>query len=328
MASKIIKVPTGSIIQITGEKEKPLEVLSIGDYGQSNNVKADFLGLTNEIHGVSHGALMPLEEKWVITMSTQYGCSMGCTFCDVPNVGPGINATERDLAFQLISAIQSQSCLWTKRLNVHYARMGEPTFNEDVLHFTENSLRDIVSSTLRGSPVHPVVSTMMPALNRNLYSFLDAWCKIKNNAYEGEAGLQISINSTDDSVRFYSFGKNSLPLVDISAIGSMLPNPKGRKYALNFAVNSDSVIDGSRLASLFSPDKFMCKLTPIHATASCSANGHKVEGYTAYDIYRDIELDLKRSGFDVLVFVPSKEEEEGRITCGNAILADKDTTND
>jgi 23S rRNA (adenine2503-C2)-methyltransferase len=34
-----------------------------------------------------------------------------------------------------------------------------------------------------------------------------------------------------------------------------------------------------------------------------------------------VEEALKNEGFDVIVFIPSKEEDESRITCGNAILA-------
>ena len=30
---------------------------------------------------------------------------------------------------------------------------------------------------------------------------------------------------------------------------------------------------------------------------------------------------IANRGFDVIVFIPSKEEDESRITCGNAILA-------
>lgn len=33
------------------------------------------------------------------------------------------------------------------------------------------------------------------------------------------------------------------------------------------------------------------------------------------------EEKLKAAGFDVLVFIASREEDEGRITCGNAILS-------
>ena len=37
--------------------------------------------------------------------------------------------------------------------------------------------------------------------------------------------------------------------------------------------------------------------------------------------YKEAEEALKAVGFDVIVFVPSKEEDESKITCGNAILA-------
>jgi 23S rRNA (adenine2503-C2)-methyltransferase len=46
-------------------------------------------------------------------------------------------------------------------------------------------------------------------------------------------------------------------------------------------------------------------------------------GYDFYYPYKKAEEDLKAAGFDVIVFIPSKEEDESRITCGNAILADR-----
>jgi 23S rRNA (adenine2503-C2)-methyltransferase len=91
-----LKVPTGDILVVQGQKGS-LELLSLGDYGKDANLKCAALGLDRDIEKVEHQALLPLEEKWVITVSTQYGCSMGCTFCDVPLVGPGKNATEKDL---------------------------------------------------------------------------------------------------------------------------------------------------------------------------------------------------------------------------------------
>jgi 23S rRNA (adenine2503-C2)-methyltransferase len=68
---KNIKTPTGNII-IANTPEGYLEFLSLADYGQKKNIKADFLGLKDEINGVPHGDTLPLEEKWVITISTQY----------------------------------------------------------------------------------------------------------------------------------------------------------------------------------------------------------------------------------------------------------------
>lgn len=91
---KEIKVPTGEIYTAKGNKGV-LEFLTVADYGKDANIKADFLGITRELNGVPNGTPMPLTEKWVITISTQYGCSMNCKFCDVPKVGPGRNVTKK-----------------------------------------------------------------------------------------------------------------------------------------------------------------------------------------------------------------------------------------
>lgn len=318
---KNIQVPTGNICIMQGEKRK-LEFLSIGDYGRNANVKADFLGLTDDINGVANGDIMPLEEKWVITLSTQAGCSMMCKFCDVPKVGKGLNATKNDLTNQVINALKLHPEVEaTKRLNIHYARMGEPTFNRNVIEHAKGLLKE-VRPYINRSHVHPVVSTMMPKNNKFLMAFLQDWCEIKNYNFRGSAGLQFSINSTCDKQREDMFSGNSLSLKRISEIGSLLPDPVGRKYALNFALADFYELDAEKLRSLFSPEKFMVKITPLHLTNSCKDNDIKTtDGYDYFTPYKPAEEALKAVGFDVLVFIPSMDEDEGRITCGNAILS-------
>lgn len=317
---KNIKVPTGNIMIVSGDKGK-LECLSIGDYGKEANLKADFMGLTREIEHVEHQKMLPLTEKWVITISTQYGCSMGCKFCDVPKVGKGINATYNDLKNQIITGLSLHSEVnSTKRLNVHYARMGEPTWNEEVLHFTYN-MRDELAPRIGDSLIHPVVSTMMPKNNRKLESFLSDWMYLKNEVFDGDAGLQFSINSTSNEERKYMFSGSSLALEDISEIGKRLVMPKGRKITLNFAV-ANYEVDAERLLELFDPKKLVVKLTPMHKTHTALENGIETDGdYTTMYPYQHIEEDLKKAGFDVLVFIASEYEDLGRITCGNAILS-------
>ena len=39
-----------------------------------------------------------------------------------------------------------------------------------------------------------------------------------------------------------------------------------------------------------------------------------------WEPYREPEESLKSCGWDVLVFVPSLDEEDGLVTCGNAVL--------
>lgn len=317
---KNVKVPTGNIMIVEGDKGK-LECLSIADYGQNANIKADFLGLSRPIERVVHQKMLPLTEKWVITISTQYGCSMNCKFCDVPKVGKGINATYEDLKNQILVGLQLHpEVTYTKRLNVHFARMGEPTWNPNVLPFARNMSTE-VKSYIGDSLIHPVVSTMMPKNNKNLKQFVNDWVEIKNDVFNGDAGLQFSINSTSDLQREDMFSGNALSLEGIAEIGRDLEMPIGRKYALNFAV-ADYEIDAKRLRELFDPNKFMVKLTPMHKTSSALDNGIETLGdYTSIYPYEHIEKELKTMGFDVLVFLASEYEDLGRITCGNAILS-------
>ena len=311
-----LKVPTGDILIVNGDKGQ-LEMLSLADYGKDVNVKCQAMGLTRDLGKVEHTSLMPLEKKWVITISTQYGCSQNCKFCDVPKVGPGKNATLDDLTFQVLTGLRLHPEIRsTERLNIHFARMGEPSWNNSVL-VAALYFKDNLEPRYK---VHPVISTMMPKFNRNLYDFIHAWMKIKNVNYGGNAGLQLSINSTNEAERSEMFNGNCCSLNRISNVMKGL-KPVGRKITLNFAL-AGYEIDPDILLKYFPPEDYIIKLTPMHKTKSCIAEGIVTEGdYTTYEPYKEIEAKLVRAGYDVLVFIASEYEDLGRITCGNAILS-------
>ena len=319
---KIIKTHTGKIYV---DDERKLEFLTVGDYGKENNIKADFLGLHKEINGVKNTDV-DLTEKWVATISTQKGCPMKCKFCDCPKFGFYGNVTEDEMRYEVETILNGEDVKDTDRFNVHFARMGEPTFNFAVLDFAKNSLRNLVSKHIKAKTIHPVVSTMLPRNNKRLEEFLLEWCFIKNEIYNGEAGLQFSINTTDNEQRTEQFNGMSLSLEEISRIAKRLPMPKGRKYTLNFAVTSQTILNAKELLRLFDKEKFIVKITPIHETNSAIKNGFDVTtSYSDYDVYRQFEKPLIDEGWQVIVFVPSKEEDSDRITCGNALISDHPT---
>ena len=116
------------------------------------------------------------------------------------------------------------------------------------------------------------------------------------------------------------FSGNAHTLQDIWRIMKGIV-PFGRKITLNFAV-ADYTVDPQVLLSYFNPDHYIIKLTPMHKTKEALVNGIKTEGdYTEYTPYANLEEELKDAGYDVLVFIASVEEDEGRISCGNAILS-------
>jgi len=311
-----IKVPTGNIVCCEGSKGE-LELVSVGDYGKDVNVKADFLGLTEEPTPFTHTDMLPLTEKWVITISTQYGCPMGCTFCDAPKVGPGKNATFSDMTGQILTGLLMHPEIeWSNRLNVHFARMGEPSFNPDVLECAR-WLKEHIDPEYK---VHPVVSTMMPKKNTWLRTFIHVWMRLKNRMYKGNAGLQISVHSTNDNERDAMFNGNALRLAEIANVMRGVV-PVGRKIGLNFAV-AGYEIDPRILLDHFPPEYYVIKLTPMHKTMTAEANGLKTSGdFTSYYPYRHHEETLRNAGYDVIVFLASEYEDMGRITCGNAILS-------
>lgn len=270
---KIINTHTGKIFVDT---EHRLEFLTVGDYGKENNIKADFLGLHKEIHGVQHHAV-DLTKKWVATISTQKGCCMRCQFCDCPKYGYYGDCSEDELAYEVRTILEHfKDVKHTERFNVHFARMGEPTFNPAVLSFASRQLKQLVDNYIEADTIHPVVSTMLPECNKWLETFLHAWCNIKNDVYAGEAGLQLSIQSTSEIQRLSQFSSRSLSLPKIAALSDRLPMPLGRKYTLNFAVTKDTILNAKELDLLFDKQKFIVKITPIHQTAQAVANGFDV----------------------------------------------------
>lgn len=318
---KEFKTRTGAIYCDT---DKKMEYLYVGDYGKENNIKADFLGFKKEINQVQHHNV-DLKDKMVVTISTQKGCPMNCMFCDCPKVKFGGNVSRDELAEEVVNAIKFSGCEYTERFNLHLARMGEPSLNADnVLDFLSYDLRDIVDANMIADVIHPVFTTMMPkSLGiEKLSKILKRFCHIKNEEYDGEAGLQLSINSTDEKQRDELFRGRSLSLECISYICRSLPMPIGRKYTLNFPVTNKTILDPKELSRLFDKDKFIVKITPIHETNEANANGiNTPEGYYKYDVYRQFEQPLLDEGWEVIVFIPSKEEDEDRITCGNALLS-------
>ena len=143
--------------------------------------------------------------------------------------------------------------LSTGCLNVHFARMGVPIFNKDVFRFARwlyaNKLQIMSDTGLRIEVIHPVLTTSAPRNFRQLEERVLKWCEIKNELYNGQAGLQLSINSTSESQRDEMFRCMQIRLDDLSKIAERLPEPKSRKYCLNFAYATNFEIDSKHLSS-------------------------------------------------------------------------------
>ena len=315
---QITETHTGKIITDT---DLNLEYLYVGDYGKENNIKASFLGYDKRIDEVKHHDV-DITDKLVVTVSSQKGCPMNCNFCDCPKLGFKGNATLPELVTEIMSGVALSGIKHGKRLNVHYARMGEPTFNPNVITSAEYIAKMLgdENSDVTFDEYHPVVSTMMPKANKNLKEFLHKWVET-GFVYGGEDGfgLQFSINTLDEDDRNAMFRNRSMSLQEISDVIRELPMPKKRKYTLNFAVTSKSNLDVELMNKYFDKDKCIVKITPIHETVEAVDEGYEI--VKDFDVYEKFEQPLVDDGWDVIVFVPSREEDADRITCGNSLIA-------
>ena len=141
-----IIVPTGDILVVQGSRNKPIEMLSLGDYGKDINLNQD--------KPVKDGTpLMPLTEKWVLTISTQYGCSMGCNFCSP--AGTLVNTPKGEVPIESLRAgdfvIGFDLEAGSPRIN-QIEGVGQRAFDGNLVELEAGDVR-----TLLVTPDHPII---------------------------------------------------------------------------------------------------------------------------------------------------------------------------
>ena len=78
---------------------------------------------------------IPREDKWVIIISTMYGCPVRCEMCDAGTYYKGKISyqTMLDQIEHIVSRRFPSRTIPAKKFKVQFARMGEPALNNDVL---------------------------------------------------------------------------------------------------------------------------------------------------------------------------------------------------
>ncbi|MCQ2740963.1 MAG: hypothetical protein MJ210_02465 [Alphaproteobacteria bacterium] len=246
---------------------------------------------------------------------------MKCIFCDCPGYGYHGNISLEEFKYQINTILDNVGSTHTRYFGVDFMRMGEPTLNKDVLDFIEFELEKLVRSKVDADVIVPTVSTMLPKNKKSVSEFLQRYCRIKNDVYDGNAELQFSICSTDENVRNDIYKNMSLSIKEIAEIAALLPSPKGNKYRLNFPITKDSVVDCEIIDKLFDKNKFEIKLTPIHDTFNAQDNGlFDTRGYDSFEIFAPIEKSFIEKGWDVSIFLDKKAEDDDSLTCGHLLL--------
>lgn len=256
------------------------------------------------------------EEKWVLIVSTLYGCPVKCEMCDAGGFYSG-KLTVREIFSQIdymISRRYPLDKIPVKRLKIQFARMGEPSFNNNVLDVLKRLPERYVVPCLI-----PSVSTIAP-LGRD--SFFEELIDIKNGHYRDNFQLQFSIHTTDEAVRDKIIPVKKWGLKEISNFGRKFFKEGDKKITLNFILTDRYPINTEFIKSIFDPSVFLVKMTPLNPTCSVASLGLK-SAITAKDIELGREppaaARLRDLGYDVIVSIGELEENHIGSNCGQYI---------
>ncbi len=256
----------------------------------------------------------PRRDKWIVNISTQYGCPVRCPFCDAGTRFMG-NISAELMLEQIRRVLERhpprlrQGC---GKLKVHFARMGEPAFNSDVLKVLQ-ALPDLCANP----DLWACLPTTAPRGQENWFEGL---LRVKRQLYPGRFQLQFSVNATDAAHRRWLMPHPHLSMEEIAAYGERFWQPGDRRVALNFALAQGVEFDPAAVLRLFDPLRFAVKLTPLNPTARGRETGlTSVLRATEPHVLDDTVYQLRRGGFEVIVSIGDPREDQVGSNCGQAV---------
>jgi 23S rRNA (adenine2503-C2)-methyltransferase len=261
----------------------------------------------------------PREKKWVLIVSSMFGCPIQCKICDAGGDFCGC-LTAEELLRQIDYMVRrrfSEGKPVTSKFKIQFARMGEPSLNPAVLEALEQ-----LASRYDTQGLHISVSSVAPRTTA-ARTFFDKLLKIKNRYYsQGRFQLQFSIHTTDEQKRDELIPVSKWSFDEISAYGKRfsLPQQGDRKVTLNFAPIVGYPIDVGSISHYFNPDLFLIKLTPVNPTFR-SQEASLVSAVDPYDCTsaHDLITLFRKRGYEVILSIGALEENQIGSNCGQFI---------
>jgi len=263
----------------------------------------------------------PRSEKWILTISTLYGCPVSCTMCDAGSYYMGRMSKEA-MFWQLdymISRRYPAGKIPVKKLKVHFTRMGEPAFNMSVL-----DVMNEFAWYFEAPGFMPSISSIAP---KGSEGFFDELLNLKNEKFSGgKFQLQFSIHTTDEAKRDELIPVKKWSLCKIAEYGNSFFRRGDRKITLSFAPSEENPIDAKVIRSIFDPEKFLVKLTSLNSTQNALKNeltpvmGHYQASETSSGM-NSIASAFANEGFEVLLSPGKSEELIIGSTCGQNLIA-------
>jgi 23S rRNA (adenine2503-C2)-methyltransferase len=256
---------------------------------------------------------LSLREKWVLIVSTLYGCPVDCSFCDAGGKYQGRLSAE-EILFQIDYPVRLKfpdGNIGTKKFKIQFSRMGEPSFNPAVLDVLER-----LPGIYTWQEFIPSLSTIAPAGTDKFFLRL---LELKKNLYPTTFQLQFSLHSTSPKQRDQWMPVRKWDFRHIARYGEKFFSPDGKKITLNFAVSKDSIIDENLLLKYFSPDIFLVKITPVNPTYKARRN--KIISWipSEDEISQNLPQRIREAGYETIVSIGEWEENLIGSNCGQYV---------
>ena len=252
-------------------------------------------------------------EKWVVIVSTMFGCPVGCQICDAGGGYQG-KVDAEGMLWQVREAVSQRfgngDPPRTDMLKVQFARMGDLALNDQVLEALIG-LRQAYPDT----NVVASVSTVGPVSSRKFLSRLQ---KVKEDHYpRGNFQLQFSIHSTDREVRFQLCPIKTLSFDEMAEIGRGFRTNGDKRVTLNFCLIDGIPIDPVVVRHHFDPEHFLIKLTPLNPTSRAEEAGLvSLIEKDREEAAQEVIQAFRAQGFDVLLSIGEYEENQIGSNCG------------
>ncbi|MCK5146575.1 radical SAM protein [bacterium] len=255
---------------------------------------------------------IPQSEKWVLIISTLYGCPVKCRFCDAGQFYRGIVSLE-DLLGQvdiMISNRYPDGIIPVPKFKIQLARMGEPALNPAVLDFLR-----VLPEKYTAPGLLPTLSTIAPASADRFFKDL---IDIKQSIYAERFQMQFSIHTTDEKRRDWLIPIKKWSFSAIADYGADFYQEQGRKITLNFALAEGQPVDPDIMLKYFDPSIFLVKVTPVNPTARAKEHGLDSHVHRKATDYPVIDR-MREAGYDVILSIGDWEENEIGSNCGQYI---------
>jgi 23S rRNA (adenine2503-C2)-methyltransferase len=255
---------------------------------------------------------LPREKKWVLLVSTMFGCPIGCLMCDAGGHYHG-KPTRDEIIAQIDFLVDKRfpdRIIPCEQFKIQFARMGEPSLNSQVLDVLEE-----LPHRYQAPGLIPSISTVAPAGTERFFNRL---LEIKQKNYNnGHFQFQVSLHTTDTEVRDRYIPVKKWSFAQIAEYGQRFFTPGDRKITLNFALAQGMPVDPDVLLSFFDPDKFLIKITPLNPTYRARENAlvSYVNPLSAGQKYELIQA-LQDAGYQVILSIGETEENRIGSNCG------------